>query len=94
MVADQNEFALRRERLALRALINNHSTALVDTSLENTALVDTALKNIDIGNFAAARAGSTLWISATPIAQADRQVSALAAALAWQTRSQRTGDAV
>ena len=78
MVADQNEFALRRERLALRALIKNHNTALVDTAFENTALVD-----IDIGNFAAARAGSTLWISATPVAQADRQVSALAAALAW-----------
>ncbi len=89
MVADQNEFALRRERLALRALINNHSTALVDTALVDTALVDT-----EIGNFAAARAGSTLWISATPIAQADRQVSALAAALAWQTRSRRTGHAV
>ena len=89
MAADQSEFALRRERLALRTHITNQDTWLADTGLVDTGLID-----IDIGNFAAARAGSTLWISATPIAQADRQVSALAAALAWQTRSQRTGDAV
>ena len=87
MAADQSEFALRRERLALRAHINS-------TALEDTALEDTAIEDIDIGNFAAARVGSTLWISATPVAQADRHVSALAAALAWQTRSQRTELAV
>lgn len=94
MAADQSEFALRRERLALRAHIANQDSALINTAPESTALKDTAQKDIDIGNFAAAQVGSTLWISATPVAQAEQHVSALAAALAWQARSQRTDGAV
>ena len=88
MAAEQAEFALRRERLALRTRIAQLATA-PPSGFDASWLVGAeSAKDVDLGNFAAALVGNTLAVSTTTPDAVESRTSALAAALAWYAKFQ------
>jgi len=79
VAAQQREFAVRRERMALRAHIPHTASPPIE---------------IDLGNFVGLQVETTLWVSATPLVSTESRTSALAAVLAWQARSESINGAV
>lgn len=91
MAAERAEFALRRERLALRSRLSQ-LVAAPPSGLDPAWLADAnATTDVDLGNFAAASSGNTLWVSTAFVDAVETRMSALAAALAWYAKTSASG---
>lgn len=83
MTAEHPEFALRRERVALRSRMAKERGKDRPNLADARPAQDEVVSDLELGNFAALRAGDEVWVSSTPITANESRASAVAAALAW-----------